>query len=210
MAEKVSLNSEVRTGSGSRDAVRLRKNGRIPAVVYGHNEKPDHVHISLDELKTTLRRHVRTLELSVGGKAESVIIQDVQHDYLGRDILHIDFRRVSADERIHVMVDVQLKGTARGILSGGVLDQPLHALHIDCLASAVPEFIIVKIDDLQLGQVIHVKELTLPEGVKVLGDQDAVVVQVKSPVAEEVIAPIEGAVEPEIITAKKKADETEE
>lgn len=211
MAEKVVLNSEMRTKSGGRDSAHLRKKGRIPAVVYGHKQDPDHVHVSHEEFVSALRHHVRNLELTVKGKKEPVLIQAVQHDFLGREIIHVDFRRVSADERIHATTQVHLKGTARGTQGGGVLDQPLHILHIECPALDVPEAIIVKIDDLQLGQAIHVKELVLPPGVKVLGDQDAVVVQVKSPSAEPLpTTPLEGAVEPEVITAKKKAEEEEE
>jgi large subunit ribosomal protein L25 len=212
MAEAIVLKSDVRTGSGGRDSARLRKSGRIPAVVYGHKQTPDHIHVSKDELDTVIRHRVRNLELEVKGKKEPVLIQAVQHDYLGRDVLHVDFRRVSADERIHANVHVHLRGTAKGAMSGGVLDQPLHVLHIDCLASAVPESIVVKIDDLQVGQAIHVKELVLPPGVKVLGDPDAVVVQIKLPSAEPVptAIPVEGAVEPEVITAKKPKEEEEE
>lgn len=210
MAEALVLKSEVRGGLGGRDSARLRKNGRIPAVVYGHKETPANISISKDDLVSVLRQHARTLTVDLGGKKETVLIQEVQHDHLGSTILHVDFRRVSADERVRTTVEVELKGIAPGVLSGGVLDQPLHKIHIECPAMAIPESIRVRIDSLALGQVIHVSQLELPAGVKVLEDADAVVVQVKT--AQAIDLPVAGEAgenEPEVITAKKK-DKAEE
>ena len=215
MAQAVTLNTESRKGHGSRDASRLRKAGRIPAVVYGHKVDPASVTVSRDELLSALRHHVRTVQIVVDGKAETALIQDVQHDHLGSSILHVDFRRVSADERVRTTVDIELRGVAAGTNSGGVLDQPLHKIHIECPALAIPESIRVKIDSLTIGQAIHVKELDLPPGVKVLEDGDLVVVQVKQqqlivePTAAAVPAEA-GAAEPEVITKKKEKPAEEE
>lgn len=213
MTNALVLKSAPRTGSGTRDAVRLRKNGMIPATVYGHKENPTSVAIKKDELASVLRSHVRTLKLEVAGKQEDVLIQDIQHDHLGSAILHVDFRRVSADERVKTTVEVEIRGTAPGTNSGGVLDIQLHRLHIECPALAVPETIRVKVDSLQLGQSIHVKELELPPNVKVLEDPDLVVVQVKA--ATQMMAtvptpPTEGGTEPEVITKKKEKPAEEE
>ena len=109
-------------------------------------------------------------------------------------------------------VDVVLRGTAAGALAGGVLEQPLHMLHVDCLAIKIPEAIIVKVQSLQIGQAIHVKELEIPEGVKVLNNPDAIVVRVIQPIiVETVTAAVEvtGPAEPEVIK-KGKAAEAEE
>lgn len=216
MADAIKLKSEPRAGKGSRDAVRLRKAGRIPSVIYGHKQAPVSITVSRDELLAALRHHARTLDLEIGGKADTVLIQEVQHDHLGSDVLHIDFRRVSKDERIKTTVDVELRGTAPGTTSGGVLDQPLHSIHVECPALAIPESIRVKIDMLQIGMAIHVKELELPQGVKVLDDGDLVVVQVKqqliTPEPTAAAAPTEGAApaEPEVITKKKEKPAEEE
>jgi large subunit ribosomal protein L25 len=216
MAEAITLKTEARTGQGSRDAGRLRKAGRIPAVVYGHKETPASVTVSHDELRNVIRHHARTLQLVVGSKTETVLIQEIQHDHLGSEILHVDFRRVSKDERIKTTVDIELRGVAPGTNSGGVLDQPLHKVHVECPALAVPESIRVKIDSLLVGQAIHVKELELPAGVKVLEDPDLVVVQVKQqmiqPEPTPVAAPTEAGVaaEPEVITKKKEKPAEEE
>jgi large subunit ribosomal protein L25 len=214
MAEAVTLKTEPRKGKGSRDAVRQRKTGRIPAIVYGHKETPASVTVSRDELASALRHHARTVQLQVDGKSETVLIQQVQHDHLGSTILHVDFRRVSADERVRTMVEIELRGNAPGAIGGGgVLDQPLHKIHIECPALAIPDSIRVKIDSLLLGQAIHVKELELPPGVKALDDPDLVVVQVKTQqvvVVEPVAGAEPGVNEPEVITKKKEKPEEEE
>jgi large subunit ribosomal protein L25 len=215
MAETPVLTTQPRKGNGSREAQRLRKTGSTPAIVYGHKETPETIAVSREELDFALRHHARMLELQLSGKKQLVLIQDVQYDHLGKDILHADFLRVSATDTIHLTIPVELRGVAIGTKGGGVLIQPLHNLHIECLVSARPESIRVKIDDLQLGQAIHIRELQIPEGVKILHDPEAVVVQVKQPavVVEPTpgVVPIEGATaEPEVITAKKKVEEGEE
>ncbi len=103
---------------------------------------------------------------------------------MGQDILHADFRRVSADERIHVPVRIELRGIAPGVSAGGALDQPLHTLDIECPAVAVPDSIRVNINELKIGDAIHVRDLTLPPDVKALADADAIVVHVTAPQAE--------------------------
>jgi large subunit ribosomal protein L25 len=217
MADAVTIQTEPRPGRGSRDAARLRKAGRVPGIVYGHKQTPAPVSVPRDELLAALRHHARTLDLVVDGKTDTVLIQEVQHDHLGSDVLHVDFRRVSRDERVRTTVEIELRGTAPGTNSGGVLDQPLHRVHIECPAVSIPDSVRVKIDSLLVGMAIHVKELDLPQGVKVLDDPDLVVVQVKQQQAE-VVAPTaaapaaEGAAaaEPEVITKKKEKPAEEE
>ncbi|HMF20013.1 MAG TPA: 50S ribosomal protein L25, partial [Gemmataceae bacterium] len=136
-----------------------------------------------------------------------------QWDPLGHDILHVDFARVAADERITIDVRLELRGTAPGVTAGGSLDQPLHNLEIECLAIAVPESIRVNIGELQIEGVIHVRDLVLPEGVTTKIDPDAVVVQVHPPMVEAE-APAAAAVpgeqaEPELI-GRKVAEVEEE
>ena len=213
MADAVQLKTEPRTGQGSRDANRLRKAGRVPAVVYGHKEATVAITVSRDELAAALRHHARTVDLMVDGKTETALIQQVQHDHLGSGLMHVDFRRVSRDERVRTTVDIELRGTAPGATGGGVLDQPLHKIHVECPAISIPDSIRVRIDGLLLGQAIHVKELELPAGVKAIDDPDLVVVQVKLPHVAAPVAPTlpaEGTAEPEVITKKKEKPAEEE
>lgn len=213
--ETVTLTTKPRESRGKSAARHLRKDGAIPAVLYGHKEEVVAFSLSADELMSAIRHHARVMDLSIGGNSQTAVIQEVQYDHLGKDILHVDFKRVSKDERIEVSVSIELKGTAPGT-SAGVLEQPLHELDIECLAIAIPESIKCNISTLQLGQAIHVRDLVAPEGVKILNPPDAIVVQIKAPTAEvaptTAAAPTEEgtAAEPEIVGRRVAKEEPEE
>ena len=212
MAEIVLLPTEMREGRGTRISEKLRKLGKVPAVVYGHKEKTLSVSVGHDVLLSAVRHGARIVDVQLDGKVEKAQIMELQWDYLGKDVLHVDFKRVSADERIQITVPVELKGIAPGIAAGGIIDQALHTLRIECPVLAVPDTIKVNVNELQIDSAIHVRDLKLPEGVKVLDEGDAIVVQIKAAVADaEGGEGAEGTAEPEIITARKKAeDEAEE
>ncbi len=210
--ETVTLASQPRKGRGKRAAKQHRKDGLIPAILYGHKESVESVLLPRKEFETALRHHVRIVDLAAGGKTETAIIQEVQYDHLGKEVLHVDFKRVSKDERVTVTVPVELKGTAPG-QNAGVLEQPLHELEVDCLAINIPESIKVNISALQIGEAIHVKDVPLPEGVVCHDDPDAIIVQVKAAAAEPepTAAPAEGTgTEPEIVGRRVKEEEAEE
>jgi large subunit ribosomal protein L25 len=207
MAETATLKAEPRTGSGSRHADKLRKTGRIPAIVYGHKEANVAVSVAADELDRLIRvQHARVVNLEVGGKTETVLVRDLQWDHLGRYMLHVDFARVSASDRVRVTIPVELRNAPK-TTGGGVLDQPLHTLHIECSPTAIPDSIRIDITGLTLGAPIHVRELALPAGVTVLEAPEAVVVQLKLPGAEPVVAAavVEPGAGPEVIKKEKKA-----
>ncbi|HMC65179.1 MAG TPA: 50S ribosomal protein L25 [Gemmataceae bacterium] len=213
MAEAIVLTSQARQAQGTREARRLRRRGLLPAVLYGHKEETLSLTLPREEVERAIRHGVRVLDLNAGGKVEKALIREVQWDHLGKDLLHVDFARVSADERVEVTVPLEIRGTAAGIAQGGVLDQPIHTLNIECLAISLPESIRVNVGELQLGQAIHIRELVLPPGVKALGDPDAIVVQVRAKEVEpEVAAPVEVAeqAEPEVIGRQKPEAEEEE
>ena len=161
------------------NATRLRKAGRVPAVVYGHKEATVAVTISRDELAAALRHHARTVDLVVDGKTETVLIQEVQHDHLGTGLMHVDFRRVSKDERVRTTVEIELRGRPRGDRRRGTRPAAAQDPRRVPGDRRSPSRSGCKIDGLLLGQAIHVKELELPAGVKALDDPDLVVVQVK-------------------------------
>jgi large subunit ribosomal protein L25 len=211
MAETVTLVGEKREGSGTRHARRLRSQGRVPAVLYGHKEATVAVTLSAEDLTDAIRHGSRVVDLRLDGAAQRALIREVQWDHLGKEVLHVDFIRVSEHERIKVSVPIELKGIAPGVTGGGVLDQPLHTLHIECLATAVPDSVRVNINELQIGAAIHVRDLHLPEGVTAQDDPEAVVVHVRAPAAEPEAgaAPEAGQAEPELI-GRKAAEEGEE
>jgi large subunit ribosomal protein L25 len=214
MAESVTLETQPRANQGTRAARKLRKEGRIPAVVYGHKEATVPVTLSMDDLGRAIRQGTRVVDLQGGGKLEKALIREVQWDHLGKEILHVDFARVSADERIQVNVPVELRGIAPGVSGGtGVIDQPIHSLAIECLAISIPDSVRVNVNELQLGMAVHVRDLVLPPGVKAMNDPDAIVVHVTAKQVEPeptaaAVAPTEGGAEPEII-GRKVAEEEE-
>jgi large subunit ribosomal protein L25 len=212
MAETVVLQSEKREGHGTRVARRLRAGGRVPAVLYGHKEATIPLTLPGEELSAAIRHGTRVVELKLEGATQQALIREVQWDHLGKELLHVDFIRVSRDERIHVSVPVEIRGIAPGVTAGGVLDQPLHTLRVECLAIAVPDSIRVNVNELQIGSAIHVRDLHLPPGVTVLDDPESVVLIVKTPQAEPEAAaavPEAGTAEPEVI-GRKAAEEGEE
>jgi large subunit ribosomal protein L25 len=210
MAEVKELVAQPRAATGSQAARKLRRTGLIPAVVYGHKEATIHLSVPAAEVEWAVRHGVHVVDLKADGKTEKALIKDLQWDHLGKDLLHVDFARVSADERIVVTVPVELKGIAPGVTAGGLLSHQLHSLAIECLALQVPESIRVNINELQLGAAIHVRELVLPPDVKAMVDPEVVVVHVTVPAAEPAptAAPAEpGAAEPEVIGRQAKEEE---
>lgn len=217
-AKIVALKVTPRAGKGSRSAIKLRKQGLVPGVVYGHKEANASIAVSAEELDRAIRiLHARMLSLELDGKSETVLIREVQWDPFGKQMMHVDFERKSATEKVRVTIPVELRNSPK-VTGGGVLDQPLHTLHIECPLGSIPEAIRIDITNLTLGEPIHVKELTLPEGVRVLESLEAVVVQLKLPGIEAVVAPagaaaaVPGATpaEPEVIKKEKKVEEEEE
>ncbi|MFO0966730.1 MAG: 50S ribosomal protein L25 [Gemmataceae bacterium] len=213
MADAVILAVQPRTGHGTHEARRLRKQGMTPAVVYGHQQATVSVTVSSDELSKAIRHGARVVDLKSGDGVEKALIRDLQWDAIGASILHVDFSRVSADERVTLEVKLELRGTAPGVTAGGVLVQQMHNLEVECPVIAVPESIRVHVGELQLEAAIHVKDLQLPEGVIAKNDPEAIVVQVVPKVAEEEVttgaaAPGETA-EPEVIGRKVAEGEEE-
>jgi large subunit ribosomal protein L25 len=211
MAESVVLVTQPREGRGSQKARQLRRKGLIPGVVYGHKQAAVSIALSAEELDNAIRHGARVVDLHAGKEVQKALIKEIQWDHLGKEIVHIDFARVAADERVKVMVRIETRGIAPGVAAGGVLDQPMHTLEVECLVSSVPESIRVNINELQLAQAIHLRDVVMPEGVKPLGDPDAIVIQVTAPQAEPEAPAVPGAeqAEPEVI-GRQKAEEEEE
>ncbi len=202
------LNVEVRSERGTREARRLRREGKVPAVLYGHGEKAVSLLIGGEELTNAVRRHTRLVDLR-GGVTDSALIRELQWDPFGLEVLHVDFTRVSADERIEVKVSIELKGDAPGTHEGGVLEHLIHDLEIECLATKIPERIVVRVNALKVGDKITVAELQVPEDVKVLADAEDVVVQCVE-AAQEAEPELAGeAAEPEVIGKKPEDEEGE-
>jgi large subunit ribosomal protein L25 len=216
--ESVKLATKPRPAQGTQATKKLRREGLIPAVVYGHKEAVVPLALDRKELETALRHNTRVVDLQLDGKSETAVIQEVQYDHLGQDVLHVDFKRVSKDERVKVSVRIELKGVPAGLGGGHILEQPLHTLHIECPALAIPDAIRVNVTGLTSGHPIHVSDLTLPEGVKAMDTPDLVVAQIATVKVEAApaaaAAPTEPgaatASEPEIVGRRVKEETPEE
>ena len=207
MAEIHTLKVELRKESGKRANRRLRDSGLVPAVLYGHGKPVNSLTLIADELDVAVRHGNRFVALS-GGLAENAFIKDVQWNTWGTGVLHVDFARVDAHEKVHVTVAVELRGEAPGSKDGGVVRLALHTIELECEAASIPEKIDVNINHLEFGKTLHVSDLELPQGVRPLVDTATVVVSCVAPVevSEDETAAEEA--EPEVI-GRKKADEEE-
>jgi len=206
MSKEAKLVVEPRTELGSAACRRLRERGFVPGNVYGHNAPPISVIMSADALRPILKSGVHVVDLEVSGNKDKAVIREVQWDIYGKEIRHIDLLRVDPNERVNITVPIELKGTAPGVLAGGILEQPLHQLTIDCLAYQIPDSIQLRITALQLGQSIHVKDLELPEGCHAHAQPDAIVVHVVKVQERDIAAAEAGPAEPEVIGKKPDAD----
>ena len=211
MARSV-LTVESRALLGSRGSRRLRRTGKVPVVLYGL--KRDNIALLTGEkaLREVLRSGARIVSLRWDNKEEVALLRDLQYDALGREILHADFVRIAMDKRIELKVSLELKGTPLGVAEGGVLEQTLREVLVECLPTAIPDRLIADVSGLALGGTFTLKDISsLPSGVKIAHENlDIPVAIVRKPV-EEVAKPAveeeEAAKEPEVITRKPKEEE---
>jgi large subunit ribosomal protein L25 len=210
MSQTAQITAKARSELGSRANKRLRDSGFIPGVIYGHKEAVVPVTLPKKEVVNHLNHGAHLFDLAVDGKSEKVLVKEVQYDHMGMEVLHVDFARVSLDEKVEVTVPLELKGTPKGEADGGVLQQIINELEIECLVTDIPDVIRHNVSEMPLNSVLHIKEVTLPKGVRVLQDEDLIVATVREIVEEaapEVAAPVEGGTEPEVIGKKKEEEE---
>lgn len=206
MSTMKTLKAEPRTQRGSRACALLRQAGRVPAVIYGHKQDPVDITVDRKELEGLVKSKAHLLSCEIGPKAEPVLLKDVQWDFLGDDILHVDLFRVDLTEKVNVMVPIEVKGTAKGTLSGGVMLVELRQLEVVCTADKIPDLLRIDVTNVELGQSIHVRDLPLPEGVSAVRDGHDVVLHVGLPkVQVEVVVP--GAAPAQTVIEKGKKEE---
>src|SRR5688500_18438161 len=177
--QSAQISAKPRSELGSRANKRLRDSGFIPAVVYGHKEAVVPVTLPKKEIVGHLEHGAHVFDLTLDGKSEKVLVKDVQYDHLGLEVLHVDFARVSLDEKVELTVPLELKGTPKGEDDGGVLQQIISELEIECLVTDIPEAIRHNVSDMWTDSVLHISDLKLPPGVKAMQDGDLIVATVK-------------------------------
>jgi large subunit ribosomal protein L25 len=212
-----SLSASARANTGKGVARSLRRDGKVPGVIYGHARESQAIHVGTRDLERMLEKIVAestVIELDIDGKQSRTLIREIQRHPFKRHILHIDFQELVAGEKVTVSIPLILVGTAEGVrLSGGIMDQPLRDLEIRVDPANIPNHIDVDITAMVIGKSIHVSELHLPEGVEVLTDADATVCVCAAPKAhvEAVVeAAATTAAEPEVIRKAKADEEAEE
>ena len=204
--ENLSLSVDKRTQTGKRGARAVRNAGKVPGV-YGIKDSMP-LAITPKELETLLGTRAGSnvvFQLKVEGESASdrpVIVKELQRDPMKGTILHADFLEIRMDEKIEIAVPLSLSGEAPGEKMGGTVSQLLRELEISCLPNAIPEFVEVDISEVEIGDVIHVRDLELPEGVELVAELDDPVMTVMAPVEEE-----EEEVEDELLLAGGEGEE---
>lgn len=206
------LTAEARTKLGSRESRRLVLRGLIPAVLYSKKDPQAHpLTVKKDEFALVLKRGERIIDLRHPGGQEKVLVKDVQWDPLGERILHVDFNKIALDEVITVDVALDLKGTPVGVSGeGGVLENYIKTVKVQCLPTSIPKSIVADVSGLKLNQNLHVRDIPVAAGLKLVQDADLVVASVHPPRVEETAAAEAAAAEPEVITKKAEAAPEEE
>ena len=221
--EELILEAQLREEKGKSKAGVLRRQGLIPAVLYGENKKTESLKIERGAFLRLLHGHrveSAVINLRVLSNSDSkrlkespVIIKEMQYEPISEEVIHIDFNRISLTKAITVKVSIESKGEAIGVKQeGGSLGHVLWDLEVECLPTQIPEKIEVDVSALRIGDAIHVKDISLPAEIKVLVDPNAVVLSIAAPIKEELPeeVPTEevAAAEPEVIKEKKeKAEE---
>src|SRR4030042_6291170 len=145
MEEKLVLDAEPREHTGSSYSKAVRKQGRIPVIVYGHKKEPIAASVDAHDFSEGLHHGHRLIDLKIGRKKETVLVKDLQYDHLGKNIVHADLIRVDVSEKVTVSVPLELKGTAKGAHEGGIIEGHTNHLEIECMVTEIPESIVVSI-----------------------------------------------------------------
>ncbi|WP_308366496.1 MULTISPECIES: 50S ribosomal protein L25/general stress protein Ctc [unclassified Microbulbifer] len=188
----ITLNANVRSDEGKGASRRLRRQeGRVPGIVYGGKAEPQSISVLQKELFKALENEAffsSVVSLDVDGKAEKVILRDLQRHPAKQQLLHVDFQRVSGDTKVHIKAPLHFlnEDTCKGVKAGGIVSHTLTELEISAPAAKLPEFIEVDLADLEMDGTIHISDLKLPAGVESVAlshgpDHDLVVASVHKP-----------------------------
>ena len=220
--QTVTLNARPRTERGKNAARKVRQTGRVPAVLYGHGDQPRALSLDAHELGKLLGRisvENTLIDLEIeGAETTRALIREVQTHPYRPDIVHVDLFHVHAGEKLRLQVPVRLTGTPVGVhVGGGVLDQVLYDLEVECLPGDIPDAVEIDVSGLDIGESARVHDVSVPR-VKVLNDGDLPIASVVQPTREELPETPEtsggpgNAIEPELIRGSRgpEADASEE
>ncbi len=212
MAETLTLKAQMREHTGSRVSAKLREQGMIPAIVYGHKKEP--VAVCLDEHNFVegLHHGHRLMNVEIDGDTQSMIVKDLQYDELGKNIIHADLMRVDVTERVKVTVPIELKGTAKGTHEGGIIEEHCDHIEIECRVTDIPESIIVSVKEMDIGDSIHARDIELATGAEMVSDPELLLVTCHVVTAAKTTEELEEEepAAPEVIGEAKEEEEPEE
>lgn len=206
--ERVALKARVRDIVGKGAARSLRRSGLVPAVVYGRGFEPRAVAVEARALAAALHTHAGMnvlidLELPDGVRSgpTTVVVKDTQRDLFRHHLIHVDFHAISMTDTIEMRVPVVLRGNARGLSEGGIIEHHLREVLVECLPATIPDQIELDVTDLLVGRSLHASDLRVPEGVTLLTAPDDVVVTIVAPRVHEEAAPAAAAAPAEAVPA---------
>lgn len=207
-----SLSATIREENGKGAARKIRQAGNIPSVIYGHGREPMSLTVNAretDKLLTRIATGSTVIELDIAGKVSRTLIREIQRHPYKKMIMHIDFQELVVGETISMYCPIVFVGIPDGVRSeGGILDQVLHQLHIAVDPASIPNHIDVDVSNLKVGKSLHVADLVLPAGVKVLDDPGSTICVVGQSRASIEAATAESSIaEPEVIRKVKADDE---
>jgi len=216
--EELFLDAQVREELGRGKVKDLRDGGYVPAVIYSEGKDALALKLSHRQLVQLVHQHRIEgviININIKGKDDKkqnprpCIIREIQHDPIHGDILHVDFNQISLTEEIKVNVPIVAKGEPIGVKQeGGSLEHILWELEIECLPTNIPKDIEIDISSLKLGDSVHVKDIVVPAGTKILNDPGSIILSIAEPMKEEAPAEVlegEASQEPEVIKEKKEA-----
>jgi large subunit ribosomal protein L25 len=213
--KSVSLTAYPRTLTRRAGAKTLRAQDRVPAVIYGRHNPPQNLELKMKDIEKAIHHSVSEnvlVDVAVDGDPRPkrlALVQEVQHHCLSGKVLHVDLHEVIETETVSITVPVETLGEAVGVKTGGgVLEHVLFKLKVRGLPKDLPESLQVDVSNLDIGKSIHLGEIQPPPGVEILGHKKVVVISVAAPLTEAqeaaVLAPVEGAAQPEMIKEKKE------
>ncbi len=207
------LDAATRDKLGSRYATRLREQGQLPGVVYGHKQDPVHIAVDAKALREILHEGAHLIEVKVDGNAESCLIKDVQYDYLDTTPVHVDLARVDLNEEIEVELEITFHGEPAALQEdGAMLSTPHTSAKVLCKANNIPDELVCDVSGLGLDDSIYVQDLPLPDGVKLADDANYLLAQItiQQAVADDDLDNDAGEAEPEVIGKDGDDDKNEE
>jgi large subunit ribosomal protein L25 len=212
--KELNLDAQIREGVGRGKVKALRDKGFVPAVIYSEGKESLPLMLSHRQLVQLVHQHrIEGVVINVNikddkkQKSRPCIIREIQHDPVYGDIQHVDFNQISLTEKIKVNIPIVAKGEPVGVKQeGGSLEHMLWEVEVECFPTNIPKDIEIDVSNLKLGEAIHIKDIVVPEGVKMLDDPASIILSVIAPMKEEAPeeAAAEGSQEPEVIKEKKE------